>query len=72
MDRRRDAAGLWLAVHVWIFVHLRDESGTSATEYAVLIALIALAMVVTATALGQAVGAQLDRVATGLDTAGAS
>lgn len=58
-----------LSLYVRVSAAMRTDDGAAATEYALLIALIAVAMVAAATALGQAVSAQLDRVATGLDAA---
>jgi Flp pilus assembly pilin Flp len=69
MDRRGRVSSVLLAMYVRTIVRLHDDDGAAATEYALLIALIALAMVVAAAALGRAVNAQLDRVARGLDPA---
>ena len=67
MDLRGRRPRPWLALYVRALVSFDDERGSAATEYALLVALIALAMVVAAAALGQAVSGQLDRVARGLD-----
>jgi pilus assembly protein Flp/PilA len=48
----------------------KDEEGATAAEYALLIALIAVVLIVGATALGTAINAKLGTVATDITNAG--
>jgi pilus assembly protein Flp/PilA len=52
----------------WVHMtrRLRDETGAVATEYALLLVLVALAIIAGATALGIAINAKLDEGATTL------
>jgi pilus assembly protein Flp/PilA len=49
---------------------VKDESGAAAIEYALIAALIALAIVVGATALGQGISAKFSSIAATLATSG--
>jgi pilus assembly protein Flp/PilA len=54
----------------WVHMtrRLRDETGAVATEYALLLVLVALAIIAGATALGIAINAKMDASATKLDS----
>ena len=54
----------------WVHLtrRLRDDSGAVATEYALLLVLVALAIIAGATALGIAINARLDDSATRIGT----
>jgi pilus assembly protein Flp/PilA len=49
---------------------VNDESGAAAIEYALIAGLIALAIVVGATALGQAIGTKFTNIGTAVTSAG--
>ena len=51
---------------------LRDEEGSNAAEYGLLLALIAIVIILGAQALGGAVNTKLDEAATAVDGAGAA
>ena len=55
-----------------ILAFINDEEGASAIEYALLVALIALAITVGATALGTQINTMFNSAATKLQTAGGS
>lgn len=50
---------------------MRDESGATMVEYAVLVALIAVAVIATVVLLGERIDAAFQSVITELDAAGA-
>ena len=50
----------------------KDESGATAIEYGLIAALIALAIMVGAGALGNSIGAKFNSISTKLNTAGGS
>lgn len=50
---------------------IEDESGATAIEYGLIAALIAVGMIVGATAVGEKVNAKFDEVATEMDKASA-
>ena len=52
-----------------IVAFINDEEGASAIEYGLLVGLIALAIVVGATALGKSIGAMFTKAAGSLDAA---
>jgi Flp pilus assembly pilin Flp len=56
----------WLGLHS----HIEDESGAVATEYALLLTLIALAIIASATALGLAIAGKFSSACTTLGGAG--
>ncbi len=57
-------------VKAWMTTHLpKDEKGQDAAEYALLIGLIALAIIVAVGALGTQIDAVFDAIVTGLKTA---
>lgn len=49
---------------------LRDESGASAAEYALILAIIGSALAVAAVALSDAISGEMDQAATTITTAG--
>ena len=50
---------------------IEDESGATAIEYGLIAALIAVGMIVGATAVGEKVNAKFEEVATSMDNASA-
>jgi pilus assembly protein Flp/PilA len=48
---------------------VKDESGATAIEYGLIAALIALAIIVSAGAVGDSLDAKFDEIKTGLDSA---
>ena len=57
-----------LYVNTWLAWHNRDE-GATAAEYGLLVALIAVAIIVSITLLGGSLSNAFDSVSTELDTA---
>lgn len=53
----------------WIVRYLRDESGASASEYALILGVIGLGTVVAASALRDQIAAGMERTATNINTA---
>ena len=51
---------------------LRDSGGASAAEYALILSIVGTAIAASAFFLGQAIGEGIDRVASCIDTAGAT
>jgi pilus assembly protein Flp/PilA len=58
--------GMWLGVRS----HIEDETGAVATEYALLLALIALAIIGAVTALGLAISTKFSTACTTLGGSG--
>jgi pilus assembly protein Flp/PilA len=50
-------------VHAWLLSHTKSEKGATAVEYGLMVSLIAVAIIIAVTALGDALVAIFDEVA---------
>jgi pilus assembly protein Flp/PilA len=53
----------------WLYGYLRDETGSSAAEYAIMLGVIGLGVVTAAFALREQIAAGMERTATNINAA---